>query len=195
MRRLVWLLATGIALGIASPAAAGCWATAGLSPLPRVDAGETWIANVRVLQHGNKPLVDAKPVVLVENAATGERLTFPARLVDPIESRFRVDVIFPSAGSWSVAVNDGFPWAECAQTHTFGTHAIGAGAAPPVPPPPAEADLASAEPAAGLQPSSVADGGPTSFTLALGLGSGLAALALATTWTLLRWRRRPLGRT
>jgi hypothetical protein len=195
MRPLVWLLATGIALGLASPAAAGCWATAGLSPLPNVSAGETWIANVRVLKHGNKPLVDAKPAVLAENAATGERLTFPASLVDPIESRFRAEVIFPSAGSWSVAVDDGFPWAECARTHTFGTHAIGAGTAPAAPLPPAEADLASPDPAASPQPPSAADGGEASFILPLGLGLGLAALAIAAIWTLVHWRGRLLGRT
>src|SRR5262245_47034332 len=125
MRKLVVPLVAAVALGAAGAANAGCWATVGLSPLPKgVAAGETWTVSLRVLQHGLTPLPEAKPAVLVTNAQTGGRASYPARLVDAKKSRFRANVVFPSAGRWSVGVRDGFPVKECQRVHGFGTFTI-----------------------------------------------------------------------
>jgi hypothetical protein len=184
MRWAVWLAAVGIALVSAGTASAGCMATVGISPQPDVAAGETWTASIQVLQHGQTPMADATPSVIVANAATGEERTFPATLSDPERGVYLASVVFPSSGSWTVAVNDGFPVAECAQTHTFGTHSIAA-AAPPSEPP------AAAEPAAVAAPASgdVADEGGGSLAVPLGLGLGLGLLAAVGATLAVRARR------
>jgi hypothetical protein len=188
MRRAIWVVAMGIALATGGPAAAGCMATVGLTPLPSGGAGETWTANVQVLQHGQTPMDDASPTVLISNAATGEERSFPATLVNGAEGRYRADVVFPASGSWSVAVNDGFPVSECAQTHTFGTFAIGAAAAPPPSPPEPEAPPA-AQPAVVQPTAAAADDDGTSVVLPLALGLGLGAVVIAAVAIALRTRR------
>ena len=147
MRWAVWLAVAGIALVSAGTASAGCMATVGLSPQPDVAAGETWTANVQVLQHGQTPMADATPSVIITNAATGEERTFPATLTDAENGMYLASVVFPTAGSWSVAVNDGFPVAECAQTHTFETQSIAAVGPPSEPPAAAEPAAAAVTPA------------------------------------------------
>jgi hypothetical protein len=184
MRWAVWLAAIGIALATAGAASAGCMATVGLSPQPGVAAGETWTADIRVLQHGQTPMADATPSVLIANTVSGEERVYAAALVDAAEGRYRADVVFPAAGSWRVAVNDGFPVAECARTHTFGTHTISA-AAPPSEPPAAEAaPAASASAAAGGDA-----GGSVALPLGLGLGLGLGLIAALGAALALRARR------
>ena len=175
MRWTVVLGTAALALALAGTAQAGCWATVGLAGMPvGVGAGEVWTAELTVLQHGRTPLPDATPAVVISNA-TGETRTFAATPASPANGRYDAAVVFPSAGSWSVAVDDGFPVAECAQRHTFGEHAIGAGAPPPEPP------AATLEPTAIADPVSVAAGdeGGGMPALGLGLGLGLGALALA----------------
>jgi YtkA-like protein len=178
MRWAVWLAAAGIALVGAGTASAGCMATVGLSPQPDVAAGETWTASIQVLQHGQTPMADATPSVIIANAATGEERTFPATLSDPQDGVYVASVVFPTAGSWSVAVNDGFPVAECAQTHTFGAHTIAAAGPPPEPPRSAE-PAAAATPASGAAANDEA-GGSVALPLGLGLGLGLVAAVAAT---------------
>jgi hypothetical protein len=164
VRKLVIGIAVAAALAVAGTAGAGCFATVGISPLPGgVDAGETWTVDVRVLQHGRTPMADATPVVVVANTRTGERLTVPATPADVADGRYRASVVFPSAGTWSVAVDDGFPVAECAQTHTFGTYAVGD--APTTPP-------------AATAPAEEAGSFPV-LPIALGIVLGTAALVLA----------------
>jgi YtkA-like protein len=160
-------------------------ATVGLSPQPDVVAGETWTANIQVLQHGQAPMADATPSVIVANAATGEERTFPATLSDPEDGVYVASVVFPTAGSWSVAVNDGFPVAECARTHTFGTHAIAA-PGPPAEPPQSAEPVAAATSASGAARNEDAGG---SVALPLGLGLGLALLAAVAAWLAARARR------
>jgi YtkA-like len=187
MRWAVWLAAAGIALVGAGTASAGCMATVGLSPQPDVAAGETWTANIQVLQHGQTPMADATPSVIVANAATGEERTFPATLSNPEDGVYVASVVFPTAGSWSVAVNDGFPVAECARTHTFGAHTIAAAGPPPEPP-------RSAEPAAGATRASGAAAnddadGSVALPLGLGLGLGLGLVAAVAATLAARARR------
>ncbi len=115
------------ALAFPGAASAGCWATVGLAPPPKGTApGEVWVARVTVLQHGRHPLPDAKtarPTVTIRNAATGEKATFPASPTDRL-GVYRARVVFPSRGTWTYEVFDGFTTADgqkvpCARTHTF----------------------------------------------------------------------------
>jgi len=73
------LLATTIAaLAVVGSASAGGWATAGLSPPSGgIGPGDTWNAEVTILQHGQTPLVGMKPTVTIRNDA-GKAITFPA---------------------------------------------------------------------------------------------------------------------
>jgi YtkA-like len=174
MRWAVWLTVAGIALVSAGTASAGCMATVGLSPQPDVAAGETWTANVQVLQHGQTPMADATPSVIITKAATGEERTFPATLTDAENGIYLASVVFPTAGSWSVAVNDGFPVAECAQTHTFETQSIAAVGPPSEPPTSAEPAAAAVTPASVVGAGNDA-GGSVALPLGLGLGLGLLA--------------------
>jgi hypothetical protein len=126
------LLAAAVAastLLFAAPATAGCWATVGVAPPPEgTTAGDVWLANVTVLQHGRNPLPDARnarPTVTIRNRATGEKATFPARVKDAGRGIYVARIVFPSAGTWSYEVFDDFTsWgggeAPCAQTHTLG---------------------------------------------------------------------------
>jgi hypothetical protein len=129
MRKLLFGFTLVAALTYAAPAAAGCWATAGLAPPPAgTVAGETWTAEVTVLQHGVNPLPDARdaePKVTIVHAATGKEETFTAKSSDPDRGRYEARVIFPFGGEWTYRVFDDFPEAACARTHTFGAVQIG----------------------------------------------------------------------
>jgi hypothetical protein len=125
-----------VAFVVASPASAGCWATVGLAPPPSATgAGDVWMAELTVLQHGANPLPDAAtavPKVTIVNAASGERRTFRAKASDAAAGTYVAQVVFPSQGKWRYEVFDGFTSADgepapCAQTHTFGAVEIGAG--------------------------------------------------------------------
>ncbi len=169
MRGAVMLVAVAAVLALAGAARAGCWATAGISPLPTaVEAGGVWAVDVTVLQHGRTPMPDAKPEVVITNAKTGETQTIAALPTSAV-GVYRAEVTFPSAGSWDVAVNDGFPWAECATTHTFGAYTIGGGDTTPAAPAP--------EPAPAAVPAGPS-GEPSSVVWPV-VGSVAGALALA----------------
>jgi hypothetical protein len=133
------LAALATALAWAGTAGAGCFATVGIAPLPdAVAAGETWTVDLRVMQHGITPLEGATPTVILTNQATGEERRFGAKPTSEI-GRYRVEAAFPREGTWSVAVHDGFPEPQCAQTHTFGSYPIAPSAGPSEPPPSAAA--------------------------------------------------------
>lgn len=120
MKKLFVLAATMVAaLGVTAAANAGCMATVGLSSLPKpgLQAGQPWVVTIRVLQHGRRPMPDAKPEVRIRNAA-GTRFVFKARRTAVVGS-YRARVVFPKAGRYSLGVYDGFPYAECARVHTF----------------------------------------------------------------------------
>jgi hypothetical protein len=116
---LVALAAVAASLAIPAVANAGCMATVGLSSLPKPDlrAGQPWVVTIRVLQHGRRPMPDAKPEVRIRNAA-GKLIRFRTTPTTRVGS-YRARVVFPAPGVYRLGVYDGFPYAACARVHTF----------------------------------------------------------------------------
>jgi hypothetical protein len=163
MRAKLATLTALAALIVPSTALGGGFATVGLSPPPDdLGAGTPWNVELEVLQHGRTPLEGVKPRVIV--SGNGDREVFPARETKR-PGIYRAEVVFPSAGTWRYAVDDGF-----SQTHTFGPVRIGGG----------EETTVAASPAS-------SDGGPdVGLALAIAAIAGVvAALGLAVV------RRRP----
>lgn len=107
------------ALVLAGGASAGGWATVQLGSTPYgIGSGETWSTDLTVLQHGRTPLDGVSPTVTISNG-TLERV-FPA-VATGAPGVYRVAVVFPSAGTWSWKIWDGF-----SQTHTYAPVVIGA---------------------------------------------------------------------
>ena len=126
MRKLLISLAL-VALAAPAGALAGGWATAGLGPPDDgIGPGDTWNAEVKVLQHGETPLTGVNPTVTIRNVSTGQAKTFKARPTDT-PGVYLAKVVFPSEGKWSYEVYDGFTQYGDAQTHKFTTLDIGAG--------------------------------------------------------------------
>jgi hypothetical protein len=194
MRRLLIVAIAAAALVQAGTASAGCWATVGLAPPPDgIGPGEEWTARMTILQHGRTPLPDAKTAqpTLTIRSESGATRTFVARPTkDP--TVFQAAVVFPSAGSWSYEVFDGFTsWqgepAPCAQRHTFSAVAVGGAPASGGGEPPAPA----AEPAAPVVPSAeTSSGGFPVWPVAASVLAALAAVALGAAAV----RRRRGGR-
>ena len=187
MRRLAIVVAMFAlaAVVLAETAAAGCFATAGVTPPPGgIEPGDKWIARIDVLQHGVRPLPGAKPQVTIVNVETGARTTFAARPTAKT-GRYAATVVFPAAGSWRYEVYDGFVPSECAQTHSFDAVTIGAppAASPPEPP-------KVAEPA----PIAIGASEESSFPTGALVGAvGIAALAALGAAVALGRRRRSVA--
>jgi hypothetical protein len=130
----VWktlIIAAAAALVCAGTALAGGWATVQLSSSPKgLSAGDPWVVNIRVLQHGlaSQPLCCLKPTVAIRRVGqsrstsvslTQKALTFRARPTSRI-GVYRARVVFPSAGTWRYEVYDAFTAYGGARTHTFG---------------------------------------------------------------------------
>lgn len=114
------------ALAVVGTASAGGWATAGVDPPSGgLGAGDTWNAQVTILQHGVTPLVGVKPTVTIRNDA-GKALTFPAKPTGKA-GVYLAKVKFPSNGTWRYEVYDGFTQYGNGQKHTFGPISIGGG--------------------------------------------------------------------
>lgn len=127
MRTLLTAAAALAALALAGTAAAGGWATVGLSSLPTdIDAGKSWNVQLTVLQHGQTPLAGAQPTLTIRNIDTGETKTFTATPTEQV-GVYAVKVVFPTAGDWAYEVYDGFTEYGGAQTHTFKPVTIGGG--------------------------------------------------------------------
>jgi hypothetical protein len=123
MRRLLIGLVLG-ALVVPTAALAGGWATAGLAPPPEgVGPGDTWNAQITVLQHGQTPLDGVVPTVTIHNGS--ETRTFTAEPAGQ-PGKYVAQVVFPSAGTWSYDVYDGFTQYGGATTHKFAPVSIGA---------------------------------------------------------------------
>jgi hypothetical protein len=127
MRRSLLVLVAVSALVLVGTAAAGGWATVQLSSLPQgLSAGEPWVVDITVLQHGRTPLTGVKPTLTIRKVsarvtsgvAKGPTRTFAARPTDR-PGVYRARVVFPSAGTWRYEVYDGFVKYGGAQTHRF----------------------------------------------------------------------------
>ena len=115
-----FLLAVTAALVLAAPAAAGGFATVGLGPPDSgLGAGDTWNAEMTILQHGVTPLVGIAPVVKISKG--GETHEFAAAPTGE-PGVYLAKVEFPTQGSWTYVVDDGF-----SQTHSFAAVQIGPG--------------------------------------------------------------------
>ena len=131
MRRAL-ILAAAVALVGASTALAGGWATVKLSSSPKnLSAGEPWIVDITVLQHGlaTQPLSGLKPKLTIRKVASA-RTTSSALGAPPVSRTFaakptsrvgvyRARVVFPGAGTWRYEVYDAFIEYGGARTHTF----------------------------------------------------------------------------
>lgn len=193
MKRLLITAIVAGALAQAGAASAGCAATVGLAqPPPGIAPGQTWAAQLTVLQHGVNPLPDAKnarPTLTIVNTETGARRTFVARPTEDL-AVFAASVVFPSAGSWRYEVFDDFTsWggdpAPCAQTHTFAAVSVGGPAGGGTPAPPKTAAPETVAPVA-----TVATPADEAFPVWPVAGAVLATLlALAASTLFLRRRR------
>jgi hypothetical protein len=184
MTRLAATIAVAAALLAPSSAAAGGWATVGLDPLPDgVGPNKPWQVELTILQHGRTPLQGVKPRVTITRA--GARKAFPARSTGE-PGVYSAEVVFPSAGTWRYAVDDGFT-----RTHTFPPVDVRAGGGGKAP---VGGDAARSEPGPGVSGDRAAgaatgDGGGSDIPLGLAIAAVLG-LTAAFGAVMLR-RRRP----
>jgi hypothetical protein len=121
MRVLVVLGAVVTALAVAPLASSGGWATVGFEPLPDgMSAGGTWNPTIFVKQHGITPLGGLQPVVEIYDEA-GAVTRFDATETSEA-GVYEADVVFPSAGDWTVTIHSGFGDSYV----TYGPFAVGA---------------------------------------------------------------------
>jgi hypothetical protein len=126
--RRALIVAALAALVCAGTALAGGWATVKLSSTPKgLAAGEPWVVEITVLQHGlaTQPLCCLKPTVTIRRVA-GARFTSAALESRTFTARptgrtglYRARVVFPRAGTWRYEVYDGFTQYGGARTHRF----------------------------------------------------------------------------
>ena len=167
--RARWIAAAAAAGLLALPAGAlaGGWATVSLSSTPDgLGPGDPWVVEMEILQHGRTPLDGVEPSITLTEAATGETehvAAKPAGRPGTYEAR----AVFPEAGRWTYAVDDGF-----SRVHDYPAVTIGGAAS-------------TAPAAAG------GDGFPWS-ALGIALLAGVAAVAL-TAGVRRRRSRMPLG--
>ena len=164
MRRVVIALPLALVLLIAPAAYAGGWATVGLSSTPAgTEPGTPWPVEITVLQHGVTPLEGVKPTVIITSGDA--RKTFAATPTGK-PGVYRAKVVFPTAGRWNYAVDDGF---ISERPHTFPAVQIGAATSAPAPAPATGGD----------------GGGPSAGWLVPGVALLLAAAAVLARG---RWR-------
>jgi hypothetical protein len=127
MKRLFVTLV--LALAAAGAAQAGNWASVAMTSAPPagMEAGKTWIAKFSVLQHGlaSQPVDGLKPTLTIRK---GNKARTFAGLPTGRAGQYRARVVFPSGGTWSYAVYDGFTWYGNPQTHKVGTIRVDAAA-------------------------------------------------------------------
>ena len=158
-----WLLTAVLAGALALPAVAhaGGWATVSLSSTPDgTPPGKPWVVDLEILQHGVTPLEGVEPTVILTKGATTR--TFQAEPTGK-PGFYRASAVFPEAGTWRYAIDDGFT-----RRHEYPPVRISDGA-----PAPALAAAPAAPVAAATD-----DGGPPWFALAAALLAGLAAAGL-----------------
>ena len=123
MRRFLTLTLVLAALALPAAALGGGFATAGLAPpADGIGPGDTWHAEIKLLQHGVTPLRGVQPSITIRGPETR---TFAARPTAEA-GVYVADVVFPTAGTYRYEVDDGF-----SQVHTFAPVVVGG----PVPAP------------------------------------------------------------
>ena len=164
--RARWIAALVVAaglLGLPAAAMAGGWATVTLSSTPDdLGPGAAWNVEMTILQHGKTPLDGVEPSITLTNGATG-KTEYVAAKPTGRPGVYEARAVFPEAGRWTYAVDDGF-----SRIHDYPAVTIGGAASAPA--------------AAG------GDGFPWSALL-VALLAGLAAAGLTT--VLRRRRARP----
>ena len=129
MRRQLIAVVAALALVCASTALAGGWATVKLSSSPKgLAAGEPWVVDITVLQHG----LASQPLLLPEpDGHDPEGCGFPLGElelrgvedlpgeVDRPHRRLPRPRRVPRAGTWRYEVFDGFTQYGGARTHKF----------------------------------------------------------------------------
>jgi hypothetical protein len=166
VRRLLFALPVVALLVLAPSAVAGGWATVGMSSTPAgTEPGTPWNVNLTVLQHGQTPLDGLSPTITIRNGDATKTFTATPAGKPGV---YRAAVVFPSAGTWTYEVDDGF---ITGQPHTF---------------PPVEIGAAASAPAA---PATSDDGGPSVGWLAIGGIALLLAAGGLLVWD--RSRRHP----
>jgi hypothetical protein len=176
------VVAGAAALMVPGAAGAGGFATVGLSSLPDGTVpGKPWHVTLTILQHGITPLAAVKPTIRIRSADGRTTRTFAARPAGKA-GLYTADVVFPTAGRWRYAINDGF-----SQTHPFAPVAIGSSRAVPVP-----GSQSGAGPSGARGPTARDDGGGGG-NVAAALGAALAAGLLAAGAAALVLRRRRPG--
>jgi len=136
MRKHLVLAAAVLALVCASTALAGGWATVKLSSSPKgIAAGEPWVVNIKVLQHGlaSQPLCCLKPTVTIRKVASARSASSSSKVSKIFRARWNdrlglygARVVFPTAGTWRYEVWDGFTEYGGARTHKFAPVTIAA---------------------------------------------------------------------
>jgi hypothetical protein len=170
-RRLAAAAALATVLLVPASAAAGGWATVGLAPPDGIGPGETWKAELTILQHGVSPLAGVKPRVIVTR---GDARRAYAAAPTGKPGVYRAEVVFPTAGTWRYEVDDGF-----SATHTFPPVRVGGGGAKTV------------VAASASTPSR--DGGGPDIWLALAAAAGAGLIAVLAGAALQRRRPAPEG--
>jgi hypothetical protein len=118
------LLIAVVALALAAPAAAGGFATVGVSPLPSADSS-VWTPTLIVRAHGRTPVDGVRPVITIRREDRPSQLLEFAAEPTGARGEYSARVEFPGPGLWSFTIHDGY-----SQTHTFKPVRIGAAAAP-----------------------------------------------------------------
>ena len=179
MNRITLFAATALAVALIAPATslAGGWATVGLSSLPEgAQPREAWVVDLTVLQHGRTPLEGVAPRVLIRGPGDGAEKAFVAKpTAEP--GVYRANVVFPSAGRWTYAVDDDF-----SQVHELGSVRVGAGG---------DQAVAAARPTTSAPADS---GGGVTLAGALGIALGAGVLAALLTAVLRRRGEAEAGR-
>jgi hypothetical protein len=126
MRRIALLLVLAV-LVPAEAASAGGWATVELGEAPSgLVAGKPWRVELIVKQHGITPMADVTPSITIVSSKGAAR-SFPARPTGTI-GHYVATVQFPSAGTWSARISDGF---TDATPHRISTLNVGGNTAAP----------------------------------------------------------------
>ena len=110
-------------LGLPAGALAGGWATVTLSSTPDgLSPGQPWLVELEILQHGRTPLDGVEPSIVLTERATGATRTVAAKPTGR-PGVYEARAVFPDAGRWTYAVDDGFT-----QVHDYPEVTIGGAA-------------------------------------------------------------------